>query len=55
MSRKTLAKLTLMALLVTGTLLSLPGTSEAAFSCYCNGKFLGFYNDVMACYNDCQP
>lgn len=52
MSRKLFAKLALMMLLVTGALISVPGTSEA-FSCYCNGRYVGEFDDIGACWNAC--
>lgn len=25
-----------------------------AFPCYCNGTYIGDYDDIMSCYNDCE-
>lgn len=52
MSRKLFAKLALMMVLVTGALLSVPGTSEA-FPCYCNGRYVGDFDTVRGCYDAC--
>jgi hypothetical protein len=27
---------------------------KGGFTCYCNGRLLGEYNDVTACYNACM-
>lgn len=52
MSRKLFAKLALMMVLVTGAILSVPGKSEA-FSCYCNGAYVGEFDSIRGCWDAC--
>lgn len=45
----------MLAGLAGATLLLSLAQPAAAFPCYCNGTYLGEYDDVMSCFNDCQP
>ena len=35
--------------------LALVAGPALAFPCYCNGKYLGDYDSIMACFDDCEP
>jgi hypothetical protein len=49
MPKKVIASL----LLTAGLALFAPAMSFA-FPCYCNGRYIGEYDDILACYNACS-
>jgi hypothetical protein len=45
----------LVSRLVVAVLLLVAPTAAFAFSCYCNGSYIGEYKTILGCYNACKP